>query len=411
MALIVMDYLQPHIIMRKGLIRGTEYPRFAQDIAEFLAQTLFATSALGAPAAEHKRRVAAFAPDVALCRITEDLVFTDPYRDAKLNRWTRPFLDDMAEAFRRDGPLKRAAQERKYQFVTRAEALIHGDLHTGSIMVTPASTKVIDPEFAFVGPMGFDVGAVLGNLLLAFFAQSGHEAAPGARDRYRAWVLDTIAEVWRCFEARFLDLWRMGGGEVLSPSLFDAPEDRAVLALSQARFMRGLFEDAAAFAGCKMIRRILGLAHVEDLESIADPARRAVSERRAPVLARELAPGAGTLLRHRRHHAGRPDDRGRDRVTGGESCPRQRVGTQTSIVPGDGLGRKLPKSLTAHPGPGPRSAPASSRARASSSGWKKRITGADGVSATTRVCTRAASGAAAAARRLAAASPASDPSR
>ncbi len=47
-----------------------------------------------------------------------------------------------------------------------AQALIHGDLHTGSIMVNEQDTKVIDPEFAFYGPMGFDVGTLLANLLL-----------------------------------------------------------------------------------------------------------------------------------------------------------------------------------------------------------------------------------------------------
>lgn len=41
-------------------------------------------------------------------------------------------------------------------------------------MVTPDSTQVIDPEFAFYGPIGFDIGAFLGNLMLAFFAQDGH---------------------------------------------------------------------------------------------------------------------------------------------------------------------------------------------------------------------------------------------
>lgn len=41
-------------------------------------------------------------------------------------------------------------------------------------MVTRESTQVIDPEFAFYGPMGFDIGAFLGNLILAFFAQDGH---------------------------------------------------------------------------------------------------------------------------------------------------------------------------------------------------------------------------------------------
>lgn len=60
------------------------------------------------------------------------------------------------------------------RFCERSQALIHGDLHTGSVMVTRNSTQVIDPEFAFYGPMGFDIGAFLGNLILAFFAQNGH---------------------------------------------------------------------------------------------------------------------------------------------------------------------------------------------------------------------------------------------
>ena len=176
-AMIVMEYLRPHVIMRKGLIRGIEYPRFAADVAEFLAATLFNTSALAGTAAEHKARIALFAPNTALCKITEDLVFTDPYREAPLNRWTRPHLDAQKQAFERDSALKVAAQALKLKFMTSAEALIHGDLHTGSIMATAEDTRVIDPEFAFIGPMGFDVGAVIGNLLLAYFAQGGHEAA------------------------------------------------------------------------------------------------------------------------------------------------------------------------------------------------------------------------------------------
>lgn len=60
------------------------------------------------------------------------------------------------------------------RFCERAQALIHGDLHTGSVMVTLESTQVIDPEFAFYAPMGFDVGAFIGNLILAYFAQDGH---------------------------------------------------------------------------------------------------------------------------------------------------------------------------------------------------------------------------------------------
>jgi 5-methylthioribose kinase len=292
-AMIVMEYLHPHVIMRKGLIRGIEYPRFADDIAEFLAATLFNTSVLAGTAAEHKARAELFAPNTALCKITEDLVFTDPYREAPLNRWTSPWLDAEKKAFERDSALKVAAQALKYRFMTSAQALIHGDLHTGSIMVTLKDTRVIDPEFAFIGPIGFDVGAVIGNLLLAFFAQEGHEAMAHARDAYRDWILAQGENVWSGFYSRFIELWRAApSGDAYPASLFTSDEDRQAMEKERARFLRTLFEDTLGFAGAKMIRRILGLAHVEDLEAIADPGRRARCERKALRLARELMLGA-----------------------------------------------------------------------------------------------------------------------
>jgi 5-methylthioribose kinase len=288
-AMIVMEYLSPHIIMRKGLIRGIEYPRFAADIAEFLAQTLFNTAALAGSAADHKRRVELFASNIELCRITEDLVFTDPYREAPLNRWTSPQLDADKRAFEKDSALKVAAQARKYQFLTAAQALIHGDLHTGSIMLTPENTRVIDPEFSFIGPMGFDVGAVIGNLFIAYCAQEGHEPSPGARDAYRAWILNQVAAVWNGFHDRFLALWRHAkAGEAYVASLIASPQDETAMESERMRFMRTLFEDSLAFGGLKMIRRILGLAHTEDLESIADPDRRAICERKALQIGRAL---------------------------------------------------------------------------------------------------------------------------
>ena len=37
-ALIVMELLEPHIIMRRGMIAATVYPKFADDISTFMAQ-------------------------------------------------------------------------------------------------------------------------------------------------------------------------------------------------------------------------------------------------------------------------------------------------------------------------------------------------------------------------------------
>lgn len=53
-------------------------------------------------------------------------------------------------------------------------------------MVTPDITKVIDPEFAFYGPMAFDMAKILANLLLALFASYGLEKQDSAGGSSRA---------------------------------------------------------------------------------------------------------------------------------------------------------------------------------------------------------------------------------
>ena len=50
--------------------------------------------------------MALFCDNTELCRITEDLVFTDPWRVAEANRWTSPQLD----ATRRIGARRRAVE-------------------------------------------------------------------------------------------------------------------------------------------------------------------------------------------------------------------------------------------------------------------------------------------------------------
>lgn len=50
--------------------------------------------------------VANFCGNVELCRLTEQVVFSDPYKVSQYNRWTSPFLDREAEAVREDNILK-----------------------------------------------------------------------------------------------------------------------------------------------------------------------------------------------------------------------------------------------------------------------------------------------------------------
>lgn len=117
LAVTVMELLEPHIIMRKGLVAAEQYPRFVDDITTFMARTLFFTSDLALSAAEKKEGIAAFAGNHALCKITEDLIFTDPYRIAEQNRWTAPYLDGLAAELRDDMELHVAVSRLKLKFM------------------------------------------------------------------------------------------------------------------------------------------------------------------------------------------------------------------------------------------------------------------------------------------------------
>jgi 5-methylthioribose kinase len=285
----VMEQLSPHVVLRRGLVAGRTYPRVAHDVAEYVARACFYTSDLGRPFEAKLDALTIFAKNHALLRITTDLVFNDPYREVERNRWTAPQLDEIAIAFRSDGALKIAAARLGLAFLTNAQALIHGDLHSGSVMVTETDTRVIDPEFALYGPIGFDLGAFVGNLLISYLSQPGHATATESRTVVADWVLAQIPIFWDRFRARFLELWQTdAAGDAFAPQTFADASSRAALLAEQQRYMDGLYADMIGFAAVKMIRRILGFAHVIDFEEISDRDTRARMEGATLQLARSM---------------------------------------------------------------------------------------------------------------------------
>jgi 5-methylthioribose kinase len=288
----IMERLSPHIILRQGLISGQRYPDAARDIGEYVARATFFTSDLARPFERKLEGIALFAGNTPLIRITVDLIFAEPYFAAARNRHTTPQLDRAASELRQDALLKVRAARFGQRFLTEAQALIHGDLHSGSVMVTGTDTRVIDPEFAFYGPIGFDLGAFFGNLLLSWYSQFGRETAQDDRSAHRAWILDQVKVFWTTFRSRFLGLWdEHAGGDAFPKAMFAAPSDAAALQAARADFVDTLFEDMLGFGACKMVRRILGFAHVLDLDGIEDADIRAACERAALAM-------AVALLRH-----------------------------------------------------------------------------------------------------------------
>jgi 5-methylthioribose kinase len=295
-AIIVMEHLKPHVILRKSLMAGAALPSVGEHLGLYLARTLFRGSDFSMDTAEKKADLALFAGNVELSGITEDLFFTDPFHEHPRNRHTAGLATDAA-AIRDDRDLKLASMALKAKFCGNLQTLLHGDLHTGSIMVTETDSRVIDAEFAVYGPMGFDIGSLLGNFWLAYFALSAQEGNSGDISRYGTWILDLAVTIWETFCVEFSRLWRHERAGILGGrELFEQQGDAIGPELAIQERLKEIWQDTLGFAGIEMHRRILGLAHIPEFETISDETLRADGERKALALGRTLAVHRERLL-------------------------------------------------------------------------------------------------------------------
>ena len=176
--------------------------------------------------AEKKADVALFAGNVEIPAITEALVFTDPYFDAERNNHTQG-LNAVVAQLRADVALKVKAQQMLQRFASNTETMVHGDLHSGSIMSTATESRVIDPEFVQYGPLGFDIGMLCANFLMAYFSQPAHRSDD--LNDYQNWILGVITETCETFESEFRQLWATERTGMLYPAsclLYTSPSPR-----------------------------------------------------------------------------------------------------------------------------------------------------------------------------------------
>jgi 5-methylthioribose kinase len=245
-----------------------------------MAHSLFFTSDLFLTGVAKKELQAKFI-NPHLCKIQEDFVFTNPYMESPDNNWNSE-IDAEVQAVRANGELKLALAEMKAGYMTNGQALIHSDLHTGSIMVNETDTRVIDPEFAFYGPMGFDVGAVLENLVLNYLSHYAHTPDPDARAAYQAYLLEIVRDIWNEFARKFEEIWLANNqGELMPAKYWKFPGGEQAFAEFRRRYIQKILRDTAGYGGVKMLRRMMGIVSIWDITCIEDLQKRAVCERLA----------------------------------------------------------------------------------------------------------------------------------
>lgn len=253
---LALEDLSDHTVLRTLLNEGGAVDGIAERLGRHVADTAFATSVAGV-GQERFRQAAAAAVNAEMCSLTEDVVFTEPFVGADRNSVRLPAVQTTVDRLQRDSAWVGGAMAMKLRFLTVQEALVHGDLHTGSVFVRRdpdgLSVKTFDPEFAFYGPIGFDLGLLWANLLAA--GVRAHVL--GHSDRGDA-LFAAPEAAWDAFDQRLRAAW---SGRTDSRKYPDSLLEQ---------WLQSIRQDAFGFAGCEAARRVIGLAKISDLESLPD---------------------------------------------------------------------------------------------------------------------------------------------
>jgi 5-methylthioribose kinase len=257
MCALTMEDISEYENLRHGLMKKKIYTNFAEDITTFMVNTLISTMDIVMNPWKKKEDLKKYI-NVELCDITEKLVFTDPYTN---HFGTNIVLDESSEFVKKeiydDEELVFEAGKLKYKFMNNPQSLLHGDLHSGSIFVTESKTKVIDPEFAFYGPIGYDLGNVVGNLFFSYIHSDIVMSDEVEKRAYLNYLETTIAEIMDKFTGKF---GRAYDEKVIDPMAKNPLYKRWMIA--------SILEDAAGMAGTEIIRRTIGDSKVKEIESI-----------------------------------------------------------------------------------------------------------------------------------------------
>ena len=257
-----MEDCTDYEVMRNAMLKHKIFPHFAENISTFMVETLLLSSDLVMDHREKKELVRRFiTPD--LDDITEKLVLMEPYLGADRNNVFEPNRAFVERELYSDEELHLAVSKLKFRFMTDAQALLHGDLHTGSIFINEKDLKVFDCEFGTYAPMGYDTGNVQANLLFAY----ANGLAYGA-DEFCEWTLDMMEQTLDLFAQKFSRRY----DEVVT-------EPMAKVKGFKEYYIDRLLEDTAGYTGTELHRRTIGFANVADLLTIEDTQKRLLAER------------------------------------------------------------------------------------------------------------------------------------
>ena len=264
MAALTMEDISAYKNLRYELEEKRTFPKFADEISTFLVETLLSTTDLVWNRQDKKTQVKNFV-NIDMCDISEDLVFTEPYNDyKKQNIIIEENLSFVEELIYNNSKLIGEVAKLRNNYMNNAQSLIHGDLHSGSIFVNQDGMKVIDPEFAFYGPMGYDIGNVIGNLFFPLAKNEYYEQD----ELFSQWLNETIVAIYNQVKEKL----EQGFKEKVTLDIYQNP-------LFVENYISEVMADTLGYAGTEIIRRTIGDSKVKEISTAPLGEKRVAMER------------------------------------------------------------------------------------------------------------------------------------
>lgn len=260
MHVLLMEDVSKFKNLRYELAKQKIFPNLAENISDFFANVYLPTTDLVMDRIEKKKMVGDFI-NPGPCDISEKLVLTEPYNDyLGRNIFDRSLNSFVKENLYQNSPLKVEIAKLRNNYLNNPQALLHGDLHTGSIFINEDDIRVFDNEFAFYGPIGYDFGNVIGNLIFPYVVKKVYEIKNHrGHSEFEQWLGRTIGEI---YDLTFIKLNQKWNQEV-KLSFY---REHAF----KNYYLRKIKDDMLGYAGTEIIRRSIGDTKVLELDEIED---------------------------------------------------------------------------------------------------------------------------------------------
>lgn len=218
------------MIARFQFNQNRTFPGFAKHCGRYMADTDFYTSELYLDTPDFRALTCRFM-NAEMRPIMEDGLF--------INMFGTPYESNLGEEFQafaksitEDPSFLTERHKMRHIYMTKAECLIHADLHTSNVFAGNDTVKMIDMEFTFCGPFSYDLGYLIGNLV-SQYASACYRDFPSEQERleFKAYLLATMAELYETYVDRFLDNWKNYGKSIYQdvPGLMDAFKQNILL--------------------------------------------------------------------------------------------------------------------------------------------------------------------------------------